>query len=107
FLLGGDHPSPIYGATQPTFAGLQTQSEAGTAVHVLRGGLQIEVLDQRFVRVWADAGEARSGWRVTPEDWHVGWGVSLGSTSIVGPLTLTVTGGTGDLHWSFNVGRRF
>lgn len=107
FHLGGDHPSPIYRSTQPTFAGLPTQSESGTAVQVVRGGVQVEVLDGRFLRVWADAGEARSGWRVTPEDWLVGWGVSLGSSSIAGPLSVTVTGGGGELHWSFNVGRRF
>lgn len=107
FHLGGDHPSPIYRSTQPTFAGLHTQSESGNAVLVLRGGVQVEVLDGRFLRVWADAGEARSGWRVMPEDWHVGWGVSLGSSSIVGPLSVTLTGGGGELHWSFNVGRRF
>ncbi len=107
FQLGGDHPSPIFGSTQPTFAGVPAQFDAGTAVHVFRGGVQLEPLADRFVRIWADAGEARAGWRVVPDDWHVGWGVAVGSASIAGPLSVTVTGGNGDLQWSFNVGRRF
>jgi outer membrane translocation and assembly module TamA len=107
FFLGGDHPSPVHGSTQLTFAGLPTQFLEGTAVQLLRGGIQIEPVDERFVRAWVDAGGVRERWRIDPDLWKVGWGISLGSASLAGPLSLTLTGGAGEARWSFNVGRRF
>ena len=107
FFVGGDHPSPIYRATQPTFAGQSKQSLAGNAAQVWRAGLQFEPFADRFVTVAVDAGAAPDEWRVEPDAYRVGWALSGGTTSIIGPLSVTLTGGDGDLQWSFNVGRRF
>ncbi|MBT8402794.1 MAG: patatin-like phospholipase family protein [Gemmatimonadetes bacterium] len=107
FFMGGDHPSPLFGPTQPTFAGLPTQSESGLALQLFRAGIQVEPLNERFVRLWVDAGEARPVWRVDPGSWSWGWGLSIGTASLAGPLSVTMSGGSGDVQWSFNVGRRF
>ncbi len=107
FFVGGDHRSPIYSATQPTFAGQSKQSLAGNSAQVWRVGVQFEPLAGRFVTVGVDAGTATEDWRVEPDTYDVGWALSAGTTSILGPLSLTLTGGDGDLQWSFNVGRRF
>ncbi|MBT8334958.1 MAG: hypothetical protein KJO11_00035, partial [Gemmatimonadetes bacterium] len=107
FFMGGDHASPLFGPTQPTFAGLPTQSESGLALQLFRAGIQVEPLSERFVRLWVDAGEARPVWRVDPGSWSWGWGLSIGTASLAGPLSVTMSGGSGDVQWSFNVGRRF
>lgn len=107
FFAGGDHRSPIYRNTQPTFAGQQRQSLAGDALQIVRAGLQVEVAPDRFLTLAVDAGDAADRWRVDLDDVRVGWALTAGSTSIVGPLWITLTGGDGDLQWSFNVGRRF
>jgi NTE family protein len=107
FFMGGDHPSPLFAPTQPTFAGLPTQAQSGRALQVLRAGIQLEPVDERFLSVWMDGGQAAERWRVDPDEWSWGWGLSAGSASLAGPLTMTLTGGSGALQWSFNVGRRF
>jgi NTE family protein len=107
FFVGGDHLSPIFAATQPTFAGQTKQSRAGNAVQIGRAGLQFEPMAARFVTLAADVGTASEEWRVEPEAYQFGWALSVGTTSIFGPLSMTLTGGEGDLQWSFNVGRRF
>lgn len=107
FFAGGDHPSPIYAATQPTFAGRTRQSMAGGAIQIWRVGLQTEPLAGRFLTLAMDAGAATEEWQVDPDRYRVGWSLSAGTTSIIGPLSITLTGGGGDLQWSFNVGRRF
>jgi NTE family protein len=107
FFMGGDHPRPLFGPTQPTFAGIPTQAQSGLAMQIVRAGVQLEPLDERFLRLWVDAGEAKRVWRVDPTSWTWGWGLSVGSASLAGPLTVTLTGGSGEAQWSFNVGRRF
>ncbi len=107
FFAGGDHRSPIFRNTHPTFAGQQRQSLSGTSLDIVRAGLQVEVARDRFLTVGLDAGNASDDRPIDPDDYRFGWSLSAGSTSIVGPLWITLTGGDGDLQWSFNVGRRF
>ncbi len=107
FFLGGDHPSPIYPTTQPTFAGLEQQALSGAAVQVFRAGMQFEVIAGRFLTLELDAGTVAEDWHVDVDAFRVGWGLTAGTTSILGPLSATLSGGSGDLRWSFNVGRRF
>jgi NTE family protein len=107
FFAGGDHRSPIYSATQPTFAGQSRQAGSGNAVQIWRAGVQFEPMTARFLTVAMDAGTVAEAWRLEPDTHRFGWALSAGATSIVGPLSVTLTGGHGDLQWSFNVGRRF
>lgn len=109
FFLGGVHPSAAFPETQPTFFGLRNQELAGTAAQVVRVGVQWEVRHDRFLALTAEGGGAGSTWDAVSDDRRLGWAVSGGAPTMVGPIALILSGGsdTHRLKLSFNVGRQF
>lgn len=90
FFLGGAYPSAVYGETQPRFWGLRPQERAGRAVQVLRLALQQEVRSGFFATAGVNAGATSDEWSVRPRDYLVGWALTLGATTPVGPIELTL-----------------
>ncbi len=89
FLAGGQHPSAIFATTtQPLFLGVPSQALAGSAVQIGRAGLRVEVLPAVHVRGGVDVGGVMDRWSFPIEDPIVGWGVTLGFDTVVGPATL-------------------
>ncbi|MEQ9397873.1 MAG: patatin-like phospholipase family protein [Longimicrobiales bacterium] len=108
FYVGGVVPSAVFAPTHPRFLGLGPQERSGRAVQIVRGALQYEYRDGRYLALGVDAGGARESWRFDRDDYTVGWGASLGLASIVGPVILTVHGRSlSDAGVSFRVGRAF
>lgn len=109
FFVGGVHGSAIFPETHPTFFGLRNQQREGRAAHVLRVGVQWEVRRNRLLSVSANGGGVGSTFHATTEDYLVGWAVSAGARTMVGPIALTVSGGSGAqrVRLSFSIGRRF
>lgn len=108
FFLGGAHPSAVFPYTQPLFHGIRGQELAGTVVQVARAGLRWQARDNLHVRLGVDVGGAFDEWRFPVEDPVVGWGVTLGAGTIVGPVFVEwgkASGHTGRL--ALGVGRRF
>jgi NTE family protein len=92
FYLGGSYPSAVLGETQPPFWGLRPQERSGDAVQMFRLSLQKEVATGVFATGGVNAGNTFSEWEVRPEDYLVGWGASLGASSPLGPVEVTVHG---------------
>ena len=109
FFMGGVHPSTVFQDTQPVFFGLESQEREGRAVQIARVGLQWEVREDRFITLSADAGNATDAWRIAPDEFLIGWAVSAGGPSVVGPISLTLSGGSASRRprLSFSVGRPF
>ena len=109
FFLGGAHASAVFPFTQPLFHGLDTQELTGTAVQVGRLGIRWEVRGNAFLRVGVDVGGTMDAWSFPVEDPVLGWAVSLGVGTLVGPVSLAwekaSTASTGLL--SVSVGRLF
>ena len=109
FFLGGTHASAVFPLTQPLFHGLNAQELTGTAVQVGRVGIRWEVRRDAFVRVGTDVGGTMDAWSFPVEDPIVGWAVSFGVETLVGPVSLewgkASTGSGGRL--SVSVGRLF
>lgn len=109
FYVGGVHESAVFRETQPTFFGLRNQELEGRAAHVLRLGVQWEVRRDRLLTVSANGGGVGATLGETADDYFLGWAVSAGARTMVGPVALTLSGGSGAqrARLSFSIGRRF
>ncbi len=109
FFLGGTHASAVFPLTQPLFHGLDTQELTGAAVQVGRLGIRWEVRGNAFLRVGVDVGGTMDAWSFPVEDPILGWAVSLGVATLVGPVSLEwgkVSNGSSGML-SVSVGRLF
>jgi len=99
----------VFPETQPTFFGLRKQEAEGLAAQVLRMGLQWEVRQDRFLTLMANGGGAGRTWGAISDDSRFGWALGAGAPTMVGPIALTVSGGSGPGHTrvSFSLGRQF
>ncbi|MHB1194226.1 MAG: patatin-like phospholipase family protein [Longimicrobiales bacterium] len=109
FFVGGVHPSAVFPETQPAFFGLRNQEAGGSAAQILRMGLQWEVRQDRFLTLMANGGGAGRTWGAVSSDYRFGWAVSAGAPTMVGPIALTLSGGSdaGRTRLSFSLGREF
>ena len=109
FFLGGEHRSAIFGLTQPLFHGLATQQIIGTSVQVARAGVRWDLGANLNVGVHVDAGGVMDAWTFPVEDPFVGWAISGGWSSLVGPVRLQVGRASefSKTRVSLSVGRRF
>jgi NTE family protein len=89
FLAGGQHPSAIFSTTtQPLFGGVPSQALSGSAVQIGRAGLRVEVLHGVHIRGGVDVGGVMDEWSFPIQDPLVGWRLTLGVDTVVGPATL-------------------
>jgi len=108
FFLGGAHRSAIFGRTQPLFHGLPSEDRAGTVAQVARAGLRLAVRETLYVRAGVDVGDAADSWTFPVRDPIVGWAITLGAETVVGPVALEwgkATSRSGRL--TVSVGRSF
>jgi len=92
FFLGGAYPAAVFGETQPAFWGLKLQERRGRAVQVFRLSLRQEIRNGIFATAGINAGNAFPTWEFSPEDYTVGWGLSLGAGTPIGPVEATIHG---------------
>jgi NTE family protein len=92
FFLGGVYPTAVFGETQPAFLGLKLQERWGRAVQVFRLSLRREIRSRVFATAAINAGNAFPTWEFSPEDYTVGWGLSLGVGTPIGPVEATIHG---------------
>jgi hypothetical protein len=92
FFLGGAYPSAVFGETQPAFWGLKLQERWGRAVQVFRLSLRREIRDRIYATAGINAGNAFPTWEFSPKDYTVGWGLSLGAGTPIGPVEATLHG---------------
>jgi NTE family protein len=92
FFLGGAYPEAVFGETQPAFWGLKLQERRGRAVQVFQLSLRQEIRDGVFATAGINAGNAFPTWEFSPEDYTVGWGLSLGARTPIGPVEVTIHG---------------
>jgi NTE family protein len=92
FFLGGSHPSAVFGETRPAFWGLRPGERAGNSVQVFRLALQRRIRSGIYVTGGVDAGNVFPDWAFQPADYLVGWGASLGVSTLLGPADITVHG---------------
>lgn len=108
FFLGGAHPSAVFANTQPLFQGLESQELFGTAAQVGRFGLRLRVRGETYLRGGVDVGGTMDDWRFPIQEPEIGWALTLGTSTLVGPVSLEwgkANGRSGRL--SVGVGRRF
>jgi OMP85 superfamily len=92
FFLGSLTPSAVLPDAQVTFAGLHLQERNDFAVVVAGAALQWEAARNLFATVRADVGNVAPSIGDAISSRIVGAGVSLGSHTLVGPVTLSVHG---------------
>jgi len=92
FFLGGAYPSAIFGETQPAFWGLKLQERWGRAVQLFRLSLRREIRDGIYATAGMNAGNAFPTWEFSPGDYTIGWGLSLGAGTPIGPVEATIHG---------------
>jgi NTE family protein len=109
FFLGGSHRSAVFRQTHAVFQGLESQEQSGRAVQVARAGLRWEVVPSVFARAGLDLGGVRDEWEFPMEEPMTGWALSLGTSTLVGPVALEVSqlGSARDPRVSISVGRWF
>ena len=91
FHVGGAHPSAVFGRTQPVFDGLPSEALIGSMAQIVRMGIRWAVSPDLFVRLGADVGGVGGDWRFPLDDPVVGWGITLGASTVVGPVTFDWT----------------
>ena len=99
FLGGGD-----------SFVGLRPQELMGKSLQALQLGLQYEIMPNRFVLWRWNIGNTFEQWqlRVKRRRFVTGVGLTLGAPTIIGPVELTIMGGSRhSLLANFNIGYKF
>ncbi|NNF12723.1 MAG: hypothetical protein HKN72_05850 [Gemmatimonadetes bacterium] len=105
--VGGAHSSAVFPRVQPTFNGLGPEALVGTVAQVGRVGVRWGARPNLYVRVGMDVGGVADVWRLPVPDRVWGWNVSVGASTIVGPVLVewskasTRSGG----RFSVSVGR--
>lgn len=109
FHVGGAHPSAVFGRTQPVFDGLATEALVGTVAQIARAGVRWAATPSLYLRLGMDVGGVASDWVFPVDDPVVGWGVTLGASTVVGPVALewTESSSTSGGRLSVSVGRSF
>lgn len=109
FHVGGAHPSAVLGRTQPAFAGLASEALVGSVAQIARAGVRWAATPSLYVRLGMDVGGVASDWVFPVEDPVVGWGITLGASTVVGPVTLewSEASSTSGGRVSVSVGRSF
>jgi outer membrane protein assembly factor BamA len=109
FYVGGQHASAVLPLTQPEFHGLGTQELTGTSAQIGRMGIRWEAPRGIFLRLGMDVGGAMDAWSFPIEDPVVGWALTLGAQTIVGPVVLEwgKASTASDGRLSIRVGRLF
>jgi len=109
FFVGGAHPSAIFPTTQPLFHGIPSEELTGRAAQVGRAGIRWSAPQGFEVGAGVEVGGAQPEWRFPIEDPLVGWALTVGVNTIVGPAVLEwgrATDGFGD-RLTVSVGRWF
>lgn len=88
FFVGGAHRSAVFGRTEPTFQGLPTEELTGTVAQIGRAGVRWAATSKLYVRVGVDVGGVTDEWRFPVPDPVWGWGITVGASTIVGPVAL-------------------
>jgi NTE family protein len=109
FYLGGVNTSQVFRPSHPPLWGLSVQDRWGRVAQAAALALQWELLPGWFVQARANAGQVRDEWALDFGDWIGGWGVAVGSRTLLGPVQLTITGRErlDDLGVALNLGRAF
>lgn len=109
FFLGGSVTSGVLARSHPRLHGLDAQHEWGRVAQVARASIQWEMTPRWFVTATANAGDTRETWRVEPDEWVGGWGLSMGHHTVLGPARVTLAGQDtfGDVRLSVDLGRAF
>lgn len=108
-FLGGAHKSVVFQRTQAPFLGVDREELVGTVAQVGRLGLRLTPFRDVHVRFGVDMGGTAGEWRFPVDDPVVGWGVQIGTSTIVGPVAVQWAGATdrGGGRLSVGVGRVF
>ena len=88
FYVGGAHPSSVFPRTQPTFHGLRSEELAGTVAQIGRIGIRWTARPNLYLRAGLDAGGVADAWQLPMDDPVFGWAVSVGASTIVGPVVV-------------------
>ena len=109
FYLGGVNTSQVLRASHPPLWGLPVQDRWGSVAQAAAVAIQWELLPGWFVVGRANAGQVRDEWALDFGEWTGGWGVAVGSRTLLGPVQLTVTGqgSLSELGVALNLGRAF
>lgn len=109
FFLGGVNTSRVLGASHPRLYGVEAQYRWGQVAQAARFALQWEVAPDWFVTGTANAGQVRADWGLDLGDWVGGWGLGVGSLTLLGPAELVLVGqdSWNDLQLALNLGRAF
>ncbi len=100
FFLGG----------ADSFVGLRPQELTGKSLQALQLGLQYEIMPHRFVLWRWNIGNTFDQWQVryNRRRFITGAGLTLGAPTIIGPVELTIMGGSRhSLLANFNIGYKF
>jgi hypothetical protein len=91
------------------FHGLEPLARSGRAVQVAALGLRYAVKDNVFVTLEVNGGDALEEWEWDPGRYELGWGLSLGARSFLGPASVSMAGTGFDecCNFSLNVGHSF
>lgn len=109
FFVGGAHRSAVFDRTQPTLQGLASEELTGAVAQIGRAGVRLAVSSNLHLRLGLDIGGVADAWRFPVQDPVFGWALTLGSSTIVGPVVVewgkatTVSGS----RLTVSVGRRF
>lgn len=108
-FVGGAHRSAIFGRTQPTFNGLAPEELVGSVAQIGRAGIRWAATSSVYVRAGIDVGGVRDDWRFPVQNPVEGWAVSVGASTIVGPVVLEWSKAStrSDGRLSVSVGRTF
>lgn len=107
-FVGGAHPSAIFSSTQPVFHGVPSQQLVGSSAQIARAGLRVRILRGTFLRIGSDVGGVMDEWRFPVPDPTLGWSLSVGSSTLLGPAVLEWSKAEGyDDRLTVRVGRRF
>lgn len=113
FILGGVDSPLVFGETVLTstsFLGFKSQEFVGPHVQFVQLGLQYEIFSRIFVQLRMNAGNTFAEWnkQITKSRFESGIGITLGALTPLGPLELTLMGGSRHAFLShFNLGFKF
>ncbi len=109
FYMGGMNTPAVYGSRHVPFLGLPPVQYSSNNVRMLQGGLQYEVVRNRYVQLIYNAGSVFDEWSdVGKRSWIQGGGVVIGGLTPFGPIDISLGASSANtLRLEINAGFRF
>lgn len=109
FFLGGVNTSQVLRQSHVPLFGLAVQERWGSVAQLAALSLQWELVPGWFVTGRLNAGRVTDEWDLDLSSWIGGWGASVGTATLLGPVQVTFTGRKefNEVRVALSMGRAF